>query len=444
MFIFSVLTGPTAFAAAQEQSAEKLYGEANRAYDRGDVPQAISLYQQVVLLQPDSIPARSDLGAALAHVGRYEEAIVQYSEALKRDPKNSVIHLNLALAWYKQAHLEKAATELENLRKEHPDNQQSLFLLADCYLRMGRNADVVALLEPAYQAAPDDRAVDYALGAALIREGKIQRGEAVIDRILKDGDTAEANLLMGEAQFAAADYKTAVVTLRRALDLNPNLPEGWSLYGRALLSSEDMVAAKQAFQRSLQIDQNDFSANLYLGAVLRREGNHVEAAPYLERALRLRPTSPEAQFQMGARNAADGKLEEARKEFEELERRWPDFLEVHVQLAALYSRMNLKVESQRERKIVLKLKLHTYVRDDRPAGDQTPPAVWFAYSPDRKGEHPQTHLSKFLARCKRMVTQGSSRFTKQDAFRKQLAGRMCAGSSTISRSLTNLLSRWKR
>src|ERR1700690_2861026 len=40
-------------------------------------------------------------------------------------------------------------------------------------------------------------------------------------------------------------------------------------------------------------------------------------------------------------------------------------------------------------------RLWTYVRDDRPAGDQTPPAVWFAYSPDRKGEHPKTHLSQF-------------------------------------------------
>jgi len=34
-------------------------------------------------------------------------------------------------------------------------------------------------------------------------------------------------------------------------------------------------------------------------------------------------------------------------------------------------------------------RLWTYVRDDRPAGDVTPPAVWFAYSPDRKGEHPK-------------------------------------------------------
>src|SRR5580658_8349953 len=38
-------------------------------------------------------------------------------------------------------------------------------------------------------------------------------------------------------------------------------------------------------------------------------------------------------------------------------------------------------------------RLWTYVRDDRPAGDSTPAAVWFAYSPDRKGEHPQSHLS---------------------------------------------------
>ena len=32
-------------------------------------------------------------------------------------------------------------------------------------------------------------------------------------------------------------------------------------------------------------------------------------------------------------------------------------------------------------------RLWTYVRDDRPAGDTSPPVVWFAYTPDRKGIH---------------------------------------------------------
>lgn len=40
-------------------------------------------------------------------------------------------------------------------------------------------------------------------------------------------------------------------------------------------------------------------------------------------------------------------------------------------------------------------RLWTYVRDDRPAGSTDPPAVWFAYSPDRKGEHPRKHLQNF-------------------------------------------------
>jgi hypothetical protein len=40
-------------------------------------------------------------------------------------------------------------------------------------------------------------------------------------------------------------------------------------------------------------------------------------------------------------------------------------------------------------------RLWTYVRHDRSSGDTCPAAVWFAYSPDRKGIHPQTHLANF-------------------------------------------------
>lgn len=355
ILISPALSGPRVLATTQGQSAEELYGEANDAYGRSDFGRAISLYERALTLMPDSVPVRTDLGVALAHVGRYEEAIVQYQEALKRDPKNPVVRLNLALALYKEAEFEKATGELERLLKEQPHNPQVLYLLADCYLRLGKNSEVAALLEPVYRKNPEDRAVDYALGTALIREGQVLRGESIIDRILRDGDTAEATLLTGEAQFAAGDYKTAATTLRKALDLDPNVPGGWSLYGRSLLSSEDPEGAKTAFQNALRADLNDFSGNLYLGSILRLEGKNAEAAPHLAKALRLRPRSPEAAFQMGALDAATGALDKARKEFERLEREWPDFLEVHVELANVYSRLKLKEDSQREQQIVLKL-----------------------------------------------------------------------------------------
>ncbi|MBB8781208.1 transposase, partial [Escherichia coli] len=34
-------------------------------------------------------------------------------------------------------------------------------------------------------------------------------------------------------------------------------------------------------------------------------------------------------------------------------------------------------------------RIWTYVRDDRNAGSSSPPAVWFAYSPNRQGKHPE-------------------------------------------------------
>jgi transposase len=40
-------------------------------------------------------------------------------------------------------------------------------------------------------------------------------------------------------------------------------------------------------------------------------------------------------------------------------------------------------------------RLWTYVRDDRPAGSLDPLAVFFRYSPDRKGERPRVHLLNF-------------------------------------------------
>ena len=40
-------------------------------------------------------------------------------------------------------------------------------------------------------------------------------------------------------------------------------------------------------------------------------------------------------------------------------------------------------------------RLWVYVRDDRPSGSAEPPAAFYRYSPDRKGERPREHLAPF-------------------------------------------------
>jgi hypothetical protein len=59
-------------------------------------------------------------------------------------------------------------------------------------------------------------------------------------------------------------------------------------------------------------------------------------------------------------------------------------------------------------------RLWTYVRDDRPAGDPAAPAVWFGYSADRKGEHPQQHLREYSGTLQADAYAGFEQLYKED------------------------------
>jgi transposase len=60
----------------------------------------------------------------------------------------------------------------------------------------------------------------------------------------------------------------------------------------------------------------------------------------------------------------------------------------------------------------------TYVRDDRPAGDSAPPAVWFAYSPDRKGQRPESHLRDFRGTLQADAYAGFNRLYEDGRIRE--------------------------
>ena len=57
-------------------------------------------------------------------------------------------------------------------------------------------------------------------------------------------------------------------------------------------------------------------------------------------------------------------------------------------------------------------RLWTYARDERPWGGSAPPAAWYRFSGDRKGQHPKDHLARF---CGWMHADGYAGF--EDLYR---------------------------
>src|SRR3954447_17144618 len=88
-----------------------------RLHQAGDFPAAVREYQACVAAEPNRVEARSNLGAVLAKLGRYQDAIDQYQAALKVAPRDVAprLRFNLALAYYKSNQIPEAAAEFQAL-----------------------------------------------------------------------------------------------------------------------------------------------------------------------------------------------------------------------------------------------------------------------------------------------------------------------------------------
>jgi tetratricopeptide (TPR) repeat protein len=342
------LTGQTQWGPGE------ILKEAASLHRAGQLEQAIEDYRIFLEKYPDVAPVRSDLGAALAGAGRYEEAIAEYKRALQLKPLPQV-QLNLALAYYKSAKLSLAVAELKKVREEMPGDLRPVMLEADCYLRLGENKRVIELLTPVQQTNGDDLAIIYMFGTALVRDGQMEKGQILIDRILKNGDSAEARLLLGTTKLMVNDFSGALVDLQRSVELNPNLPEVYAYYGVALLSTGDQAGAQEAFEHALRDDANNFDANLRVGLLLRKDEKFDEALKYIRHALEIRPGDVGVRYQIASIELSVGQVEEARSHLESLVAEAPNFTEAHVSLATAYYREKRKADGDRERAIVEKL-----------------------------------------------------------------------------------------
>ena len=369
-----LLAGATLSAclALGQESPEQILQRAVTLHQSGNAEKAIPLYREFLKLQPQAAQIRSNLGAALASTGRYEEAITEYREALKQVPGDPRIRLNLALSLYKSGQISEAATELAASHSAQPDNRQVTVLLADCRLRQGQNTAVIELLNPLEAADRSDLAVAYMLGTALLQEHDLERGQQMIDRILHNGDSAEARFLMATAKLDAMDFNGAIADLQKASTLNPSLPDVYYYLGVAHKDVGDMPSARKDFEKEIAQNANDFGSNLNLALMLKEDSDFEGARLLLDRALRVRHGDPGALYQVATIDLATGKVEDARSKLVAILKDSPQFIEAHITLATVYYRLKRKEDGDREKALVQQLNAEKEAREtkDKEAKDK--------------------------------------------------------------------------
>src|SRR5437660_899977 len=258
-----------AMAAAQQQpDPDQLLKSAIDAQQRGDFPAAVRDYRKVLELRPDTIEARVNLGAALAHVGRFDEAIKMYRSALPSLTDKNPVLMNLALAYYKKGDFQSAREQFEAVHKSEPRDVRVAILLGDTDVRLGKANAALTMLEPLEPANESNMDFEYVFGSARISNGRRREGISRIEKVAESTHSADAFLLAGTTLLQLDDFEPARRDLEEALSLDPRLPNIYTLVGTARDKTGDANQAEPAFREALKFNPDDFDANLYLGPLL--------------------------------------------------------------------------------------------------------------------------------------------------------------------------------
>jgi protein O-GlcNAc transferase len=120
--------------------------------------------------------------------------------------------------------------------------------------------------------------VAVALGSSPVLAGTAEIVKQKSQEAAKDYMTS-GNLLAGEGKFDAA-----VKSYRQALQLNPNMPEVYSLMGSALAESGKYREAEEALRKAVSLKPNFSEGYYHLGIFLKSQGKEGEAAEAFRKA----------------------------------------------------------------------------------------------------------------------------------------------------------------
>jgi len=343
-------------AGAQEPDPKQIFQEAARAQQGGDFALAVSKYQEVIRLDPNVVAAHANLGVVLVSLGRYDEAITEYHIALAEAPGNSELVLNLGLARFKKGDFAGAAAQFASLHKENPGDLRVATLLGNCQVQLGLAGQAAALLEPLEKDSPDNLDLEWALGNALIRTGQSLEGLKRIQKVADQGHSAEAYQLAADLCLGLTLFDQAKEDALAVIRLNPNLAKAYVVLAMIDDFAGNEKDAQNNYRKALQIDPKDIQARLQLANAFLIDRKLNEARQEIDRALAIEPNSLAARYELARLERTEGNLAAALKDLEAIERQDPQWLPPHVELSALYYRLQRPSDGDREKEIVNRLR----------------------------------------------------------------------------------------
>jgi len=280
--------------------------------------EALRDYDQAIALDPTYAQAYSNRGLTLAELGRREEALRDYDQAVTLDPALAPAYANRGITLRSLGRREEALRDYDQAVALDP-------ALALAYANRGltlaelgrheealRDYDQVIALDPTYAQAYANRGLTLAV---LKRREEALRDFARAIALDPADATAYANrglalAELGQREEALRDYDQAIT-------LDPALAKAYANRGITFYALQRFEEALRDFSQAIALDPADATAYSNRGLTLAELGRREEALRDYDQAITLDPTLATTYYNRGLTLEALGRHEEALRDYDQ-------------------------------------------------------------------------------------------------------------------------------
>ena len=261
----------------------------------------LTLWQDTAEKSPKSAMARYNLGNAFYRRDQTDEAIGEFTEAVRLAPGYASARNNLGLAYLKKGLLPDAIDELSVAVRLSPGSPNYQANLGNAYLAQGQAGEAIGAFERALDIRPDSPETLNALQSVYERLGPVDEliGKLKAALELEPGN-AGARLALGDAYEGAGRTHEAIAQYRLSLELNPKSPRARNRLGVAYGKRGMLDKAMAQFKEALALSPDYASARYNLGFAYMQKGLNVEAAREFKATLRIDPDHAGARRELDA------------------------------------------------------------------------------------------------------------------------------------------------
>lgn len=278
-----------AAAATPAQQPATTAQQLQRSIDTGHPEAALKFLDDT-----PAFPNRDRLrGQALYALNRLPDAEKALAAAIAADPKDLTAMQLRGLTLFRLGRPADAIPLLEQAHAFTPETKSDpAYVLALCYIDTRRYDDARHAFAAQYNFPPDSAPAHLLAARMLLRREYVPIAQQEARKALElDPQLPEAHMLLGEVALAQAHVDEAIAELTAEAKRNPLNGAVYDRLGDALSRKGDYPAAQQSLQRALLLEPNSTGPYILLGKVLLKRNNPADAAGFLERAERMDPAN---------------------------------------------------------------------------------------------------------------------------------------------------------